>query len=265
MKKTTLILFFIMTISALSSQEKNIQIETKFGNIKLKLYDETPLHRDNFIKLVEEHFYDGLLFHRIIENFMIQGGDPQSRPTSDGTKAGSDKLEYTIPAEIIYPQYFHKKGALAAARIGDSANPEKASSASQFYIVTGKKYSDKDLIKMENSRLEQLKQSIYNNLQSENKSKIKEFYSNGDLDGLASFRQGLYAQAEEQARNSGILFTEEQKRVYKEIGGAPMLDKEYTVFGEIIEGFDVIDKIQKVKTNKNDRPEEDIKMKIYFY
>lgn len=248
----------------INSQEKEsvVLIETDLGNVKVKLYNETPQHRDNFLKLVKDGFYKDLLFHRVIKDFMIQGGDPNSREASDSTKLGSGDLDYRIPAEIVYPQYFHKKGALAAARTGNEVNPEKESSSSQFYIVTGKTFSDKDLNKMESEKLERSKQKIYNSLQAENKDKIKEFYSSGDMDGLATFRQGLYAKAGEEAIAENPGFTSEQREAYKTLGGAPHLDKEYTVFGEVVEGLDVIDNIQKVKTNKDDRPAENIKMNI---
>ncbi|MDL2215355.1 peptidylprolyl isomerase [Dysgonomonas sp. OttesenSCG-928-M03] len=265
MKKLFLLLFILIaTMNNINSQEREpmVLIETDFGNIKLKLYNETPQHRDNFLKLIREGFYKDLLFHRVIQNFMIQGGDPNSRGAADSTRLGAGDLEYKIPAEIVYPQYYHKKGALAAARTGNDVNPNKESSATQFYIVVGKKYSDKDMNKMETEKIDHTKQTIYNNLQSENKAKIKEFYSSGDLDGLAAYRQGLYAQAEVEAEKKNPRFTPEQRSDYKEIGGAPHLDREYTVFGEVLEGLDVVDKIQKVKTSGNDRPVQSVKMNI---
>lgn len=239
-----------------------VLIETDFGNIKVKLYNETPQHRDNFLKLAKEGFYKDLLFHRVIKDFMIQGGDPTSKGATDSTRLGAGDLDYKIPAEIVFPQRFHKKGALAAARTGNEVNPMRESSASQFYIVTGKTFSDKDLNKMESARFESTRQRLYNELQTENKAKIKEFYSSGDVDGLAVFRQGLYAKAGEEAMIQNPPFTAEQRETYKTTGGTPHLDGEYTVFGEIVEGMDVIDKIQKVKTSPNDRPLENIKMNV---
>lgn len=263
MRKLFLFIFilFISMSSYINSQEKEavVMIETDFGNIKLKLYNETPTHRDNFLKLVKEGFYKDLLFHRIVEDFMIQGGNPKTRLTGVDTL----DLDYTIPAEFKFPELYHKKGALAAARTGNNVNPSKASSGSQFYIVTGKKYSDKDLEKLERPKFERARQDIYNELQAENKERIKEYYSSGDLDGLAAFRQGLYAEAEKKALEETIIYSPEQRQIYKEIGGAPHLDGEYTVFGEVIEGLDVVNKIQKVKTDKkNDRPKEPVKMNI---
>lgn len=263
-KKFSLLFILIAIMTNINAQEKEplVLIETDYGNIKVKLYNETPLHRDNFLKLANEGFYKDLLFHRVIKDFMIQGGDPQSRNASDSISLGAGDLKYTIPAEIVYPKYFHKKGALAAARTGNEVNPERESSSTQFYIVTGKKYSDKELTKMENAKVEQAKQRIYNSLQSENKSKIKEFYSSSDLDGLAAFRQGLYTQAEAEAIAKNPAFTSEEREAYKNLGGSPHLDGEYTVFGEVVEGLDVLDKIQKVKTGANDRPQENIKMNV---
>lgn len=244
-------------------QDSLVLIKTEFGNIKIRLYDDTPLHRDNFKKLIDEGFYKDLLFHRVIKDFMIQGGDPNSRTATDTTSLGSGDLGYTIPAEIKFPKYFNKKGALAAARTGNDVNPEKESSGSQFYIVTGKTYSEKELNKIETERVERQTQTLYNNLQTENKAKIKEFYSSGDRDGLAAFRQGLYAQAQETAKSdSTLVFSPEQRLAYTKEGGAMHLDGEYTVFGEVTEGMDVVEKIQQAKTDKKDRPQKDIRMDI---
>ena len=267
MKKIFLLLILIstMTTNSAHSQEKDslVLITTEFGNIKLKLYDDTPLHKENFKKLINEGFYKDLLFHRVIKNFMIQGGDPNSRNASDTTALGSGDLGYTIPAEIKFPKHFNKRGALAAARTGNDSNPEKESSASQFYIVTGKTYSEKELNKIETERVERQVQALYNNLQADNKAKIKEFYSSGDRDGLAAFRQGLYAQSQETAKtDSTLVFSPEQRLAYTKEGGAMHLDGEYTVFGEVVEGMDVIEKIQQAKTDKKDRPIKDIKMDI---
>lgn len=264
-RSVALLLFIFITMSNINSQEKDtlVVIETTLGNIKLKLYNDTPLHRDNFLKLVNDSAYKDLLFHRVIKDFMIQGGDPQSRVAADGSSLGGGDLDYTVPAEFRLPTYFHKRGALAAARTGDDVNPQKESSAIQFYIVTGKKYSDKDLTKIEKERQARTVQTRFNELQVEYKSAIKDFYSSGDRDSLAEFRQRLYAEAQEEAAtNVANVFTPEQRKAYKEIGGTPKLDGGYTVFGEVVEGFDVVEQIQKVKTNASDRPVENIKMDI---
>lgn len=250
----------------MKSQEKEpiVQIETSYGNIKIKLYNETPKHRDNFLKLTREGFYKDLLFHRVIKDFMIQGGDPDSRTASDTTFLGNGDLEYMIDAEFRTPEIYHKKGALAAARIGDDVNPDKKSSASQFYIVMGQTFTDSALQALEKTRFERLKQDILKNLQAANADTVKELYRTGDRAALAEFRAKLQTQAEKEAdaRKSEILFTPEQRETYKTIGGVPRLDGSYTVYGEVTEGFDVVDKIQNVATNNHDRPLENIKMNI---
>lgn len=163
----------------METKETLVVMDTTLGKIKFKLYNDTPQHRDNFIKLAKAGQYDGLLFHRVIKDFMVQGGDVTSKDAPMNKQLGAGDLGYTIPAEFNYPQYFHKKGALCAARTGDEVNPEKASSASQFYIVTGKKYSEAELGQMEKQMEGRLKQAIFNRLQTENKSKIMELYRSG--------------------------------------------------------------------------------------
>lgn len=264
-RSMALLLFIFITMSNINSQEKDtlVVVETTFGNIKLKLYNDTPLHKANFLKLINDSAYKDLLFHRVIKDFMIQGGDPQSRVAADGSNLGGGDLDYTVPAEFRIPKYFHKKGALAAARTGDDVNPNRESSAIQFYIVTGKKYSDKELNKIEQQRQEKMVQKRFNELQLEYKSAIKDFYSSGDRDSLAELRQRLYAEAQEESKTDvANVFSPQQRDAYKAIGGAPSLDGGYTVFGEVIEGFDVIEKIEKVKTNAQDRPVENIKMDV---
>lgn len=259
---------FILFVTAknMSAQEKDtiVVIETDYGNIKLKLYNDTPLHRDNFLKLIGEDFYKDLLFHRVIKDFMIQGGDPSSRQAADSAALGSGDLGYTIDAEIKTPKYFHKRGALAAARLGNEVNPQKASSASQFYIVTGKKLSENALKALEKQRIERKKQAIFNELQVINRPLIKDLYSSGDKESLAELRNNMQLEADEEVKEiqSELLFTQEQKDAYTQIGGTPFLDDEYTVFGEVIEGMDVIDKIEAVTTNIQDRPDNNIRMNI---
>ena len=179
--------------------ETIVQIDTDKGKIKVKLYNDTPKHRDNFIKNVNDHLYDGLLFHRVIKQFMIQAGDINSKDAPIEQHLGDGDLGYTIPAEIVFPKYFHKRGVLAAARVGDEENPERASSASQFYIVTGKFFTEMELDKME--------------------------------------------------KEQGITFTPEQREAYMLEGGTPHLDGKYTIFGEVIKGMKVVDKIQFTETN----------------
>lgn len=179
-------------------------IKTEYGEMKGFLYNETPQHRDNFVKLAKQGFYDGTLFHRVIDGFMIQGGDPDSKNAKAGQSLGMGGPGYTVPAEFN-SRFIHKKGALAAARTGDGANPQKASSGSQFYIVHGKPVNAAQL-------------------------------------------KGNY--------------TPEQIKTYEKVGGVPFLDTQYTVYGEITEGLDVIDKIAKLPRNKSDRPNTDVKMTV---
>ena len=159
--------------------ETQVRMQTNLGTITLKLYNETPLHRDNFIKLVKDGQYEGLLFHRVINEFMIQGGDVTSKNAPLNKQLGAGDLGYTVPAEFVYPRYFHKRGALCAARTGDDSNPEKASSASQFYIVTGKVYSEGEIKQLEKQKESRLKQAIFNRLQNENKTTIMQYYKSG--------------------------------------------------------------------------------------
>lgn len=188
-----------------------VELETKYGNMLIQLSDATPKHQDNFVKLVEEEFYDSLLFHRVINEFMVQGGDPKSKNAPAGQALGSGGPGYTVEAEFV-DSLIHQKGALAAARTGDAVNPQKRSSGSQFYIVHGKTFTENELRRIES--------------------------------------------------NKGIRYTPEQKEAYITMGGAPFLDREYTVFGQIIEGLDVIDKIATTATDGRDRPIEDVIMKI---
>lgn len=239
----------------------NVKIETTMGNIVVKLYDETPAHRDNFVKLVKEGYYDGTLFHRIIKDFMIQGGDGDSRTAKPGQQLGMGDPGYKVPAEFVYPKYFHKKGALAAARQGDEVNPEKASSGSQFYIVTGTVFPEGRLKELTRQMQMQREHNIFNALASARRSEIMDLRRNRDQAGLMALQEQLIAEAKQQAATlAPITFTPEQIEAYTTIGGAPHLDGEYTVFGEVVEGMDVVEKLEKVKTGAADRPVEDVKV-----
>ncbi len=209
MKKIVLLLFVAVLLYGCGETEELVVIHTDQGDIKIRLYDETPQHKANFIKLVNEKYYDGSLFHRCIKDFMIQGGDPDSKTATPGQMLGNGGPGYTVPAEFV-DKYFHKKGALAAARMGDNVNPKKESSGSQFYLVQGKKYTD--------AELDMIQQS------------------------------------------SGKTYTPEQRNIYKTIGGTPFLDHGYTVFGEVVEGLDVIDKIAALHCDQSNRPQTDVKM-----
>lgn len=241
--------------------ETKLKIETSAGDIVVKLYNETPQHRDNFIKLAENGTYEGTLFHRVIKDFMIQAGDPESKNAPKGKMLGSGDVGYTIPAEFVYPKYFHKRGALSAARQGDNVNPQKASSGCQFYIVTGKVYSDSALLSMEQQMGQMRLNNAFNALAQKHMKEIYKLRKNGDQEGLMNLQDTLIAQAEAEVdKMPPFHFTPEQVKAYTTIGGTPHLDGEYTVFGEVVEGMDVVDKIQKVKTDRSDRPEEDVKI-----
>lgn len=240
---------------SVKESETIVSIETEFGILKLKLYDETPLHRDNFIKLAESGIYDGVKFHRVINNFMIQGGDPSTKKDS----CGATDDNYTLEAEFR-SNLFHKKGVLAAARLGDNENPEKRSSGYQFYIVQGKKFSLDELNALSSKKNDLLKKSITNRLVMEKADQLmdKGFNPNFteiyvDLQDTIELVYNL---------STKYTFSEEQIQAYATIGGTPHLDGDYTVFGEVTEGFEIIDNIAQVKTNPADCPLQDIRMKI---
>lgn len=233
-------------------------IETTAGPVKILLYDDTPQHRDNFVKLAEEGFYDGVLFHRVIKDFMVQTGDPTSKNAEKGAMLGAGDPSYTLPAEFVYPKHYHKYGALAAARTGDELNPERRSSGSQFYIVTGKKYSAAQLNRMEQMNAQKELQTYFMNLQRERMDTIRQLRLAKDSVGLENLRQELIRETEANVHPTAM--TEEQIRDYTTIGGTPHLDGQYTVFGEVLEGMDTIEKIQAAETDGRDRPLEDIKI-----
>lgn len=209
--------FMTLTACKQAPVEPVVRIETSMGTVRVKLYNDTPIHRDNFLKLVDENFYDGILFHRVINNFMDQFGDPDSKTAEPGAPLGESDAGYTLPAEIL-PNHFHKKGALNAARQGNDVNPDRESSGSQFCLFMGKVFTEEE------------------------------------LDALV------------EKENSGrradhpIVLSEEQRKAYTTVGGSPHLDGEYTVFGEVIEGQEIVDAIAGVPTDRLDRPIEDVKI-----
>lgn len=224
--KILLLIFIALTTGACSvlkfdkSKEQKVLMQTTYGNIILKLYNETPLHRDNFIKLIKAKMYNGLLFHRVIDQFMIQSGDPDSKTAVNDQLLGKGDVGYRIAAEFKTPKIYHKYGALAAARENDNMNPQKASSGCQFYIVVGKKFSDAQLNMIQTRKIEK------------------------------------YGQA----NDSTYKFSTQARKDYKTIGGTPHLDGNYTVYGEVLKGMDVVERISKMKTNRADRPAEDIRI-----
>ena len=237
-----------------------VKIQTMLGDIVVRLYDETPIHRDNFVKLVKEGYYDGTLFHRVIKDFMIQGGDPDSKGAPAGKMLGVGGPDYTLEAEIK-DGLFHKRGALAAARQGDEVNPERRSSGSQFYIVWGQQYNEGQLRQLSKQLKMQKVQAVFNQLASEHRDEIMQMRRNRDRAGLLELQDRLAAEAEQQAKDYDGL-TEEQKKIYSTIGGTPHLDGQYTVFGEVEEGLDVVEMIQGTATGRGDRPVDDIEMRI---
>jgi len=250
--------FLLVSTLLLSNCSANgpakIVIFTEYGNIELQLYEKTPQHRDNFIKLVKEGFYDGTLFHRVIKDFMIQGGDPDSKNAKSGTRLGLGDPGYTIPAEIV-PEYIHKRGALAAAR---TDNPMKASSGSQFYIVQGKVFTDSelDLVDVEIG-IQNARQMFTQYLKEEEEAMQKA----GQTVDADSAQMRAQRRASTWLKENPYRMTEEDRQVYKTIGGTPKLDGEYTVFGEVTKGMEVIDKITELETDDFSRPKVDVKIK----
>ena len=260
---------YFFTLSALSllfmgcPKEKEsgtrILMKTTHGDVEILLYDETPQHRDNFVKLVNEGFYDSLLFHRVINEFMIQGGDPESKNAPAGTNLGSGGPGYTVPAEFNN-KFIHKKGALSAARQGDQVNPQKASSGSQFYIVQGKVYDSTELVNMTKQMdMRKMQMQIQNYLfKPENKAELdraRDIQMNKP-DSLEIFINEL----KQKIGYETFEYTPEQIKVYTTIGGTPFLDRDYTVFGEVLTGLEVIDKIATVATDGADRPVQDVRI-----
>lgn len=239
-----------------------VSIQTPKGEIIVRLYDETPLHRDNFIKLAKEGFYDGTIFHRVIKDFMIQGGDPESKGCSKSKRLGSGGPGYTIPAEIL-PQLYHKRGALAAARLGDEANPKRESSGSQFYICWGQKYSEGQMGQLARQMAQQAAQGVFNGLVQERRAEIMQMRRNRDQAGLSALQDELEAMTNAIVKEKGLgKLSDEQKKTYTTLGGVPFLDGQYTVFGEVEEGLQVVAAIQEMRTDGADRPAQDVTMTV---
>ena len=263
---------FCMAISAFSTVSKaqnnkpnsstKALIATSLGDITVVLYNETPIHRDNFIKLAKEHYFDSLLFHRVIRGFMIQGGDPDSKHAPSGTLLGEGGPAYTLPAEFNL-RLFHKKGALAAAREFDLENPTRASSGSQFYIVQGRVFTD-SLLQVQAKRITRSMalNRVINDPENADLLKKYENYSKRELmDSLKDVNSRIDKKVDIELINiTPYSFSKEQKQIYTTVGGAPHLDTNYTVFGEVIEGLDIVDKIAAQSTDKNNRPEENIRI-----
>lgn len=236
---------------------ERIKIHTTQGDMVVRLYDETPIHRDNFLKLVAEGYYNGTLFHRVIRDFMIQGGDPDSVNAPSDKMLGVGGPDYTLQAEIC-DGLFHRRGALAAARQGDDVNPERRSSGSQFYIVWGQTYNAAQLKQLEKQLQMQALQEVFNGLVSEHRAEILQLRKDRNRAGLQELQDALEKQARAILKEKGSLLTTEQVEVYTIQGGTPHLDGQYTVFGEIEEGLEVVEAIQQLPTRRGDRPVNDV-------
>lgn len=258
--------FFLCSILSIYSFAQNketlILVKTDKGNIKMKLYNETPKHRDNFIKLVKEKYYDGMLWHRVIKDFMIQTGDPDSKKAAKGTALGNGGPGYTIPAELN-SKIFHKRGALAAARQGDELNPKKESSGSQFYIVQGKVMNEQEIAQLEANMNKGAKTQFY--IAYIKKPENRALYKKIDSLQKAQDVKALDKIVAELDNTIGknikpVFLSAEQKKIYTTIGGTPHLDGGYTVFGEVTEGLDIVEKISLVAVDANSRPNDDLKI-----
>jgi peptidyl-prolyl cis-trans isomerase B (cyclophilin B) len=236
-----------------------VKIETTLGDITVRLYDETPIHRDNFVKLVKEGYYDGTLFHRVIKDFMIQGGDPDSKGAPAGKMLGVGGPDYTLEAEIK-DNLYHKRGALAAARQGDEVNPERRSSGSQFYIVWGQVYKENQLNQLGKQIRMQKVQDAFNALAKARREEIMQMRRERNRAGLQELQDQLIAEAENKVGKPGL--TDQQMQLYSTVGGTPHLDGQYTVFGEVEEGLNVVEQIQNTATGRADRPTNDIDMRM---
>ena len=261
MKIRCLILFSLVSMLSCNSKyndsNRYIKISTDEGDIVVKLYNETPKHTENFIKLAEQKFFDGLIFHRVIKDFVVQGGDPETKNAMPGKLYGEKDAGFLIDAEIV-DTIFHKRGAIAMAREGDEVNPEKKSSSSQFYLVVGKLYTEEELINLEdklNKKLrEKIEKKLYDSLLGSQNNLNPKF--------LNQVTQKVSILADSIMQTEHIMFNQNQRKIYTTIGGIPHLDGNYTVFGEIVSGYDTVEKISKVQTDSNDRPLKDIKFKV---
>lgn len=260
---TALFVFSLLISCAKDKTDYLVTIKTPYGDMVAILYDETPKHKANFIKLAKEHFFDSLMFHRVMQGFMIQGGDPDSKHAQPGQPLGRGGPGYTIDAEFV-PSLFHKKGALSAARMGDNVNPAKASSGSQFYIVQGTVVPPEELDGLRYDQM-QLMTGLRKMLEDPSNKALQDtltqLYYSGNI---AAYQKALFACAPQVEKVTGLKvikdIPEERIKAYTTVGGSPHLDDQYTVFGQVIKGFEVIDKIASVQRDQADRPVEDVRM-----
>ena len=248
------------------SNENIYIISTKYGDMTIKLFDETPLHRDNFKKLVADSFYNGTLFHRVIDGFMIQGGDPTSKNATKGQQLGMGNMGYTIPAEFN-SRLIHKKGAIAAARQRDAVNPKKESSGCQFYIVDGNKVNNKALrslsMRKDVIKKRALGPKVLNNPENAQlKNNFLRVRKLGLRDSINYYGMLIQEKIDSLYVGNEFKYTPEQIAIYDSIGGTPALDMDYTVFGEVIEGLNIIDSISIQRKDEDNRPFDDVKMTI---
>ena len=267
MKKLVLLLFVCLMAGNLFARPQKdpiVLISTTYGDIKVRLFHQTPLHTRNFVKLAKKGYFNETLFHRVIKNFMIQGGDPDSKTAKPGQLLGDGGPKYTIPFEYN-PTLFHKKGMLAAAREGDDVNPLRASSASQFYIVVGKVFDDAGLEKVEKRiNTSQKTNLMYNYIAADQvlQERLAGLKKNDTVAYNKQMKQlSLMADSLYKMKKLYVI-PEAEREVYKTIGGTPHLDASYSIFGEVVEGMDVVEKISLTATDKNDRPLENIVMKV---
>lgn len=274
MKRILLSLLILCSLAASSCTGKNgdgeteVLLQTTEGDIRIKLFNDTPLHRDNFIKNVKEGKYDGVTFHRIIRSFMIQTGDPNTRPGHEAELAAAEAdttntLGETIPAEFVYPKYFHKRGMVAAAREGDDINPKKGSDPYQFYIVTGKFQNETALAEFETARKQALVEERYSKKIAAHRDELETMRKARNRDGVSDLLEKLLDQAKMEVDDlpeTAYEFNQEQMRAYRIYGGAPWLDGSYTIFGEVVEGMKIVLEIEKVKTGAGDKPLRDIRI-----
>ena len=269
MKNTLAVIILALLLAACTSKPKEtfVTITTPYGDIVVKLYDSTVKHKENFLKLADAGYFNGTLFHRVIQKFMIQGGDPTSRNAGPGVKLGDGDTTYTLPFEYVH-SYLHKRGAFAAARESDDKNPLKASSASQFYIVQGKVFTNDELDAVESKVERRTKQYIMMDLlkREGKEDELKAFRQMVDQRDTANIRTTIekYRNAVEAQylRTKPWKITDEQRKIYTTIGGTPHLDGAYTVFGEVVSGMEIVDQIAAVQTDTNDRPVKDIPMTV---
>jgi peptidyl-prolyl cis-trans isomerase B (cyclophilin B) len=258
-------LLIVSSCSTDNSSDYLVTIKTNQGDMVAILYDETPKHKANFIKLAKEHYFDSLLFHRVIEGFMIQGGDPDSKNATPGQQLGMGGPGYTVDAEFN-PKFFHEKGALSAARMPDQQNPAKASSGSQFYIVQGTVTSPADLdgLKIDAGKLNAAFQQILQNPSNQPLiDTLNQIYMTGDMQ---AYQRKIYSLVPRLEKQTGMNIykevSEEKIKAYTTVGGYPSLDGDYTVFGKVIDGLDVIDKIARLEKDSNNRPTQDLRMMV---